>query len=667
MKCPNCKESELVTVMTKSGVLVDYCPRCEGVWLDRGEIYYFTKSPGYLRWRIKDGLKNSKLSKKLNPRSGTPLTALPLRGGKMVVYYCLKTGGIWIGKEILDKLLEERDFFLRIEIDKNTLPSELTPPSGTKLHLPNLTLISVSTLLLFYGILSLILIIPVNYDFLKPILALMIGGGIAFIQFIISPFLMDITLKKLFKMRWISLGELPQHLQVFLKDICPEYNIRVPRIGIIFDGAPNSFAYGNTPNNARIVLTSGLIDLLEEEELEAVVAHEVGHAVRWDMVVMTCFYLCPMIFYHIYRSLLPIGKREKKLTAPLQYVLAIVAYIFYLIPEYILLGLSRVREFFADRFAGEGADPDNLASALVKIGYGLAGKSKNKGKPRRPQLESVKAMGIFDPIYALSLAIASYHPGYMGGGDVDKKTLKRVMRWYLWSPWAKYYELRSTHPLIAKRLFSLDRESKNKKKEPYMDLNERRPESYWDDFLPDLLIDVLPVISVILSLVLFLFKQDMAFLKLGVFLLGATYLLRTLFSYNFSFFPEMKISSLLKKIKVSAVRPVECSIKGKIIGRGVPGLIRSGDYILQDETGIMFLDYRQPLGIWNFLFGLLRGKELKGEEVRITGWYRRTPVPYIEVKNMETPNDKRKSYLFQIKTAVGIILTLLGGVLLVLR
>jgi hypothetical protein len=154
---------------------------------------------------------------------------------------------------------------------------------------------------------------------------------------------------------------------------------------------------------------------------------------------------------------------------------------------------------------------------------------------------------------------------------------------------------------------------------------------------------------------------------LGVFLLGGTYLLRTFFAYKFSFFPEMKISSLLKKVKVSGVRPVPCEIKGKIIGRGVPGLIWSEDFVLQDDTGIIFLDYRQPLGIWNFLFGLLRAKRYQGEEVKIIGWYRRAPVPYIEIKSMETSTGKSDCYVFKVKIVVGIVLTLLGVILLVLH
>jgi len=665
MKCPNCKESELVPVMTKNGVMVDYCSRCEGIWLDRGEIYYFTKTPKYLRWKIKDGLKNSRLYRKLNPHSQTPLIGLPLRGNKMVIYYCLKTGSIWIDKKVLDEFLEEKNFFIKIEIDKKTFPSSLTPPKATPIHLPNLGLTSGMTLFLLYGLLSLILVTLVNLDYLEPIIALIIGVGIALVQFLISPFLMDLVLRFLYNVRWKSLERLPEHLQTFLKDISPKYNIRVPRFGIIYDGSPNAFTYGHIPNDARIVITSGLIDLLGEEELEAVVAHEIGHAVHWDMLVMTIAYVVPLILYYIFRTLIRIRTSGKDKTAGIRYAIAIGSYILYLISEYIVLGFSRIREYFADRFASENCNPNDLASALVKIGYGLAGKGKKKER-RKPQLESIKAMGIFDPTSASSLAISSYHPGYMGG-DVDKDTLKRVMRWDLWSPWAKYYELHSTHPLIAKRLLALSKQAETMGKPPYIVFNEKRPESYWDEFLLDFLIVLLPVIAVVLSAVLFFVKQDFVFLKLGVFLLGGTYLLRTIFSYNFSFFPEMKISSLLKKIKVSGVRGVPCTIKGKIIGRGVPGLIWSEDFVLQDNTGIIFLDYRQPLGIWNFLFGLLRAKRYKGEDVKITGWYRRAPIPYIEIKNLETSTGKSNCYVFKVKIVVGIILALLSAVFLVLH
>jgi heat shock protein HtpX len=647
--------------MTRNGVLVDYCPRCEGVWLDRGEIYYFTKSPKYLRWRIKKGLKNSKLSKKLNPHTRTPLTELPLRDEKLFIYYCLKTGGIWIDKGELEEMLAVKDFFLRIEIDKNTYPTEFTPLKPISLHLPNLALTSGVTLFLIYGLLSLILITLVNFGYLESGLALILGISVAVIQFLIAPFLMDLMLRFFYRVRWTPLEGLPAHLQNFLKDICPRNNMKIPRFGIIYDGAPNAFTYGHTPDNARIVITSGLMDLLGENELRAVVAHEIGHAVHWDMLIMTVAYIVPLVLYYIYRTLIEAKIAGTGKLANIRYSIAVGAYFLYLVSEYLVLGFSRIREFFADWFAAAYCNPSDLSSALVKIGYGLAGKGKKKDD-RSPKLESIKAMGIFDPASALSLAISSYHPRYMGK-DVDKETLRRVMRWDLWSPWAMYYELHSTHPLIAKRLLALSRQSESESRTPYVSFNERRPESYWDEFLLDFLIVSLPAFVVALSAVLFFINRDFLFLKLGVFLLGGAYLIRVLFSYSFSFFPVMKISSLLKKVKVSGVRPVPCIIKGKIIGRGVPGLIWSEDFILQDNTGIMFLDYRQPLGIWNFLFGLLRAKEYMGEEVKITGWYRRAPVPYIEIKSMESSGGKSNCRVFNVKIASGIILMLIGGIL----
>ena len=117
------------------------------------------------------------------------------------------------------------------------------------------------------------------------------------------------------------------------------------------------------------------------------------------------------------------------------------------------------------------------------------------------------------------------------------------------------------------------------------------------------------------------------------------------FSYPAEVFPEMSVSSLLKKVKVSGVRGVPCRLKGKVIGKGVAGLIWSEDFVLQDETGIIFLDYRQPLRIWEFFFGLMRAQDLQDAEVEIKGWYRRSPMPYIELKTLRTERKSRECYV----------------------
>ena len=59
-----------------------------------------------------------------------------------------------------------------------------------------------------------------------------------------------------------------------------------------------------------------------------------------------------------------------------------------------------------------------------------------------------------------------------------------AMKWDLWNPWATFYELNSTHPLTAKRLLHLSRQSEEFGEEPYITFNLSKPESYWDEFIP---------------------------------------------------------------------------------------------------------------------------------------------------------------------------------------
>ena len=82
------------------------------------------------------------------------------------------------------------------------------------------------------------------------------------------------------------------------------------------------------------------------------------------------------------------------------------------------------------------------------------------------------------------------------------------------------------------------------------------------------------------------------------------------------------------------------NIRGRIIGRGLPGYYFSEDLYFQDETGLMYIDYRFGLSIVDFFFGILKARKLVGQEVKIQGWYRRGPSPYLQVKYIKTADGK---------------------------
>jgi hypothetical protein len=133
-------------------------------------------------------------------------------------------------------------------------------------------------------------------------------------------------------------------------------------------------------------------------------------------------------------------------------------------------------------------------------------------------------------------------------------------------------------------------------------------------------------------------------------------------AYRADRFPERTVAELLQEVKVSPVRPVPTTISGTIIGKGVPGLIWSEDFVVRDSTGIIFLDYRQPFGLWEWLFGLLRAGSYQGKRVTVTGWFRRSPVPFIEISTIEAEgaSGARRCYVRPVKVLVGLALVGLG-------
>ena len=133
---------------------------------------------------------------------------------------------------------------------------------------------------------------------------------------------------------------------------------------------------------------------------------------------------------------------------------------------------------------------------------------------------------------------------------------------------------------------------------------------------------------------------------IGLPLLGAGIgsIIKTRLVYRGDHFAPLSVTGLLHKVKVSNVRPVPARLRGTIIGKGVPGLIWSEDFVMRDATGILFLDYRQPLRIWEWLFGLFRAGDFTGKAVEVVGWFRRAPVPYLELKSITVDGVTRNSY-----------------------
>lgn len=520
--------------------------------------------------------------------------------------------------------------------------------------------ISLLTVTCMYGLLAGLVILVVML-FGGDILYAIIGSIIVLlIQFLISPWLTDLSMRWFYHCKFDE--EIPDYLKTFIENECQKHNVKYPKIGIINDGAPNAFTYGRTKKSARIVLTRGLFELLDQNEVISVVGHEMGHIVHMDMMVMTFAQLVPLVLYAIFEMFTKNNDHSDS-DSNKGAIIGIIAYILYIISQYIVLYLSRTREYYADAFSiEETKNPNSLASALVKVGFGLSVNHTDS----KHDVNKNNALGIMSSKDSKAMAITS-----IKNGKFDTENIKNAMKWEMWNPWAKWFEFNSTHPLISKRLIAISKRSNEFNQTPFVTFDLKKEESYVDDFLLEILISFLPSIT-LLGCVFAFFAGRELFPNYYKIVLSSLIFLTTLFSFikftraHKKGYTDRKVSSLLSEVKVSHITSVPCILKGTIIGRGNPGCIFNEDFVIQDDTGIMFLDYNQPITILNKIFAIFKSEKYFNKEITVKGWYRRNPVPYVEIYEYTVDGQTKKIFTYPLGIALHIVGLVLGIVVLFL-
>ena len=536
----------------------------------------------------------------------------------------------------------------------------------------NLLGISLITITGLYILLSVIVLGACIVTDIPIIFGIIASIVIVVIQFLISPYLTDLSMKWFYKARFDH--AFPEYLNIFIDETCKKHNMKRPKLGFIDDGSPNAFTYGHTKNDATIILTRGDFELLSEEEIKTVVAHELGHATHYDMLFMTVAQLVPLVLYLIYETLA--ANNNSNSDDNKAAIIGYVAYLLYIISQYIVLWLSRTREYYADEFSiRETKNPNALAEALVKIGFGLVTNKEKEVKPdpkdkkakkealknKKHSTENAGALGIFDSKTSKSLIV-------MTNNGNNKSTIKNAMKWEMWNPWAFLFELNSTHPLISKRLLNISAYSKEYNQEPYIVFDLKKPESYVDDFAVELLIVGLPYIVVIASIILcIIFRRYISLIAgVGLILLSCALLIGFNRSHKKGY-KKTTIENLLGEVKVSGITSVPCELTGKVIGRGDAGNIFNEDMMVRDETGIMLVDYKTPSFIINKIVAFLKTPGFIDKDVILKGWYRRSPVPYVEVfefiidgKTHKTGQVTFNMIMFGLLALAGIAVIVIG-------
>lgn len=460
---------------------------------------------------------------------------------------------------------------------------------------------------------------------------------------------------------------------------CRDAGIPLVKLGIVDDGTPNAFTFGRTRGDARMWVTRGLLERLDERELDAVVTHEVGHVKHWDFAVMTVAAVVPMVLYLCYVVARGSDRSEAR-------GVAIGAYAAYVVSQFVVLSLSRAREYAADNWSCRcTGDGDALASALVKVAYGMGqvsgeqqaeaaalmaqGKEGKKEaarlQSRQRRAQSMRAMGIFEPRSAEAMQAAL-------SAGIDPDRALAAMRWDAVNPWGRTLELKSTHPLVVHRIRALEEAGlpgAPRQWSALRSLAQVSDDQRWAArarFGRELAITVAPW-TVLVPLALFgAFTGSVASIGMALLVAGILFFVKQHVRYPTFFAPVAEVTSLLERIDASPVAGIGVEVKGRVIGRGFPGYRLSPDLVVQDESGFVPLLYRQPLPLLASLFALFRVERYMDQEVTARGWYRRMPGPAIELRDVVAADGNRARSWEWVARYAGSVLLVVAGLFVTL-
>ena len=170
--------------------------------------------------------------------------------------------------------------------------------------------------------------------------------------------------------------------------------VPVPKVYIVDDPSPNAFATGRDPQHASVTVTAGLLQMMNREELEGVLAHEMSHVKNYDvrllLIVTTMIGLAALIASFVWQGAFRIRTRDARAMLVILAIGLIFGLIAAIVGPIMSMALSRQRESLADASGVElTRNPQGLLSALKKIA--------NNDKPMEKFNHAVAAMCIDNP------------------------------------------------------------------------------------------------------------------------------------------------------------------------------------------------------------------------------------------------------------------------------
>jgi len=212
---------------------------------------------------------------------------------------------------------------------------------------------------------------------------------LALIPNVISYFYSDKIVLASYGAKTLDENEAPE-LQRIVERIANRANIQKPKVAIINTDTPNAFATGRDPKHAVVAVTTGILQILNEQELEGVLAHEIGHVKHRDVLIGTIVATMAGAIMYIanflqFGMLFGFGRDDDG--NPLEFVASLLFIILAPIAAMVIqFAISRQNEYTADESGALYSNPIYLANALTKLEKGVRYHPLKNGSPATAHL-----------------------------------------------------------------------------------------------------------------------------------------------------------------------------------------------------------------------------------------------------------------------------------------
>jgi len=298
---------------------------------------------------------------------------------------------------------------------------------------------------IFYGIVSFVGQIA---GYKNPIFYMFLALLTLFFQYLIGPSMVTAMMR----VRWVTEKEEPKIYQM-VKELSESAKIPQPKIGISEISIPNAFAFGRNLKDGRVCVTRGLKNLLNDDEMRAVLGHEISHLKHSDAFLLTFLSVIPLTLYWIASYFLYYRGGRDDRERDLGPLIGFGAMLAYFLSNLLVLAISRAREYYADEGSVRiGNPPHFLSSALYKLVRASARLREIVSTEELKRAESLRAFFLNDIVKTEEISDLSKIDKDLSQ-SIEKEELLSLTKKKIKLPLSeKILTLFSTHPPILSRI-----------------------------------------------------------------------------------------------------------------------------------------------------------------------------------------------------------------------